>query len=321
MVLMVNTPMLSVVLTMLTRAAITTSKSGEPLRGRAFRSNLRFAPISSAIPLASAPFGRCALRLPKKRTRRADVPVTVPTVAGALRPSPVRAAPRTGSCTTPCSGVRTSADTSAQASGSALRATAFGAGRTARHSSAVAAPLRRLRRRRFPLRSAASRCLLWTPEAVGSHTPRSGLQGVPLASMACPFGDSRCHWVSGCCWTERMSVRHTLLVISWAACGCACHPPIYAHPGTDIRPTYARLSFGRHRCRRLSSTDIRRDASTLGPQPHRTLFGRPSLSQSSSGFGTKRTSGTRVRDRQFGTSATPFRPQEKELNRDRERPD
>ena len=74
MVLMVKTPMPSVVLTMPTRAAITTSRSGEPLRGRAFRSNLRFAPISSAIPLASAPFGRCALRLPKKRTRRADDP-------------------------------------------------------------------------------------------------------------------------------------------------------------------------------------------------------------------------------------------------------
>ena len=37
----------------------------EPLRGRAFRSNLRFAPISAPIPLASACFARCALRLPK----------------------------------------------------------------------------------------------------------------------------------------------------------------------------------------------------------------------------------------------------------------
>ena len=37
----------------------------EPLRGRAFRSNLRFAPISAPIPLASARFARCALRLPK----------------------------------------------------------------------------------------------------------------------------------------------------------------------------------------------------------------------------------------------------------------
>ena len=37
----------------------------EPLRGRAFRSNLRCAPISAPIPLASARFARCALRLPK----------------------------------------------------------------------------------------------------------------------------------------------------------------------------------------------------------------------------------------------------------------
>ena len=55
----------------------------------------------------------------------------------------------------------------ADASGSALRATAFGAGRSARHSSAVAAPLRRLRRRRFPQRSAA--------RSVPFHTPCGGL--------------------------------------------------------------------------------------------------------------------------------------------------
>ena len=54
MVQTVKSPMQSVVLQMLTSANITTSHSGEPLRGRAFRSNLRFAPISTAIPLASA---------------------------------------------------------------------------------------------------------------------------------------------------------------------------------------------------------------------------------------------------------------------------
>ncbi|MCY4503586.1 MAG: hypothetical protein OXE57_18760 [Alphaproteobacteria bacterium] len=70
--------MMLVLMMMLTNARITTSNSGEPLRGRAFRSNLRFAPISSAIPLASAPFGRCALRLPETRTGRAAVRDTVP---------------------------------------------------------------------------------------------------------------------------------------------------------------------------------------------------------------------------------------------------
>ena len=39
---------------------------GDPLRGRAFRSNLRCAPITAAIPVASAPSGRCALRLPQR---------------------------------------------------------------------------------------------------------------------------------------------------------------------------------------------------------------------------------------------------------------
>ena len=56
----------------------------------------------------------------------------------------------------PCSRARTSADTSARASGSVLRTTACGSRRTDRHSIAVAAPLRRLRRRRFPLRSCRS---------------------------------------------------------------------------------------------------------------------------------------------------------------------
>ena len=128
-------------------------------------------------------------------------------VAVALRASPVPAAPRTGLRTTPCTGVRTSADTSARAFGSALRATACGSGRTARHSSAVAAPLRRLRRLRFPLRSAASRCLLWTPEAVGSHTPRSSLQGLPWVSMSGHFRDFRRLWAPGDCWSERVTLR------------------------------------------------------------------------------------------------------------------
>ena len=76
--------------------------------------------------------------------------------------------------------------------------------------------------------------------ALGLTPHAAGCRGMPWVSMAGPFGDSRCHWVSGCCWIERMSHRHTLFVISWAACGCACHPPIYALPGTDIRPTYDR---------------------------------------------------------------------------------
>ena len=96
-------------------------------------------------------------------------------VAAALRASPVPASPRIGSRTirrgarrtragapaervrtslrtAPCTGVRMTADTAASASGSVLRTTARGSRRTVRHSIAVAAPLRRLRRRRFPKR-------------------------------------------------------------------------------------------------------------------------------------------------------------------------
>ena len=152
--------------------------------GRAFRSNLRCAPISAAIPIASVRFAHCALRLPSRLTGRAEVPDTVPGIrrpvlapalraalaasrsasasragarVGALPASPVRASPVTG--------LRTAAGATADASGSALRATARGPGRSARHSSAVAAPLRRLRRRRFPHRSGRSICRSLPPGA------------------------------------------------------------------------------------------------------------------------------------------------------------
>ena len=48
-----QTPMVMMVPMMDSGAGHRTIRLGEPLRGRAFRSNLRFAPISAAIPLAS----------------------------------------------------------------------------------------------------------------------------------------------------------------------------------------------------------------------------------------------------------------------------
>ena len=71
-------------------------------------------------------------------------------VTAALRASPVPASPSTGSRTASCTRVRTGADTSARTSGSVLRTTACGPGRTARRSRAAAASLRRVPRRRFP---------------------------------------------------------------------------------------------------------------------------------------------------------------------------
>ena len=100
-----QTPMVMMVPMMDTGADHRTTRLGEPLRGRAFRSNLRFAPISTAIPLASVRFAHCALRLPENRARRADMPDTAPDIrfvllAPALRASlvagfaPVHSVPR-----------------------------------------------------------------------------------------------------------------------------------------------------------------------------------------------------------------------------------
>ena len=72
--------------------------------------------------------------------------------------------------------------TSASASGSVLRTTACGSGRTARRSRAAAAPLRRVPRRRFPLRSCSA---LAVPDRPGrpwfSHPTH---QGCPPATDA-----------------------------------------------------------------------------------------------------------------------------------------
>ena len=80
--------------------------------------------------------------------------------AAALRASPVPASPRTGLRTAPGTGARTGAvtraDAAAAAFGSVLRTTACGSVRTAVRSRAAAAPLRRLRRLRFPERRCSS---------------------------------------------------------------------------------------------------------------------------------------------------------------------
>ena len=73
-----------------------------------------------------------------------------PARPGALRASPVPASPRTGLRTTRCTAAPTSAVTAAFAFGSVLRTTACVSLRTAGRSPAAAAPLRRLRRLRFP---------------------------------------------------------------------------------------------------------------------------------------------------------------------------
>ena len=153
-------------------------------------------------------------------------------VAAALRASPVSASPSTGSrsarCTirrtgavaralapaerartslrtAPGSRVHMTADSTASASGSVLRTTARGSGRIARHSVAVAAPLRRVPRRRFPHRSSSDSQLSGRHSAFRLHTPRIVDAGVPWGSMPCPCGAFRCQRGPCGCWSERVA--------------------------------------------------------------------------------------------------------------------
>ena len=113
---------------MATGAGIHATRLGDPLRGRALRCNLRFAPISAAIPVASVRFAHCALRLP----------------GGSLRSPPCAAPTRSWLCSTapaaspPCP-------------------SRHGAARRARRGTRFARPgrLRRLRRLRVSPRLVA----------------------------------------------------------------------------------------------------------------------------------------------------------------------
>jgi len=126
-------------------------------------------------------------------------------VAAALRASTVPASPDTGFRTAPCTTVRMTADSAVAVSGSVLRTTARGSRRTDRHSIAVAAPLRRLRRRRFPFRSPSDSWLFGRRSAFRLHTPRIADAGVPPGAMSCPFGVFRCRAGPCGCWTERVA--------------------------------------------------------------------------------------------------------------------
>ena len=209
---------------------------GVPLRGRAFRSNLRFAPISTAIPDASAPSGRCALRLPGGSLRSPPLPGRHARgearrlrrldrhgprlVAAALRAPPLSASPSTGSriarCTralapaertrtslrtTPCSRVRTSADTAAGVFAAVPRTTPCSIRCTPVRSSAAAAPTSRCHRRRFPELRCSSIGRPGPPGAASGFTPHASLMqachGGPCRALAGPFGANGGHAVVG----------------------------------------------------------------------------------------------------------------------------
>ncbi len=113
------------------------------------------APTVSASPSTGSRTARCT-------TKRIGVS------AGARAPAE---RDRTSLRTAPGTAVRTSADSTASAFDSVLRTTARGSGRIARHSSAVAAPLRRVPRRRFPHHECRLSVLFWTPEAARFSHP------------------------------------------------------------------------------------------------------------------------------------------------------
>ena len=134
---------------------------------------------------------RCRTLASSSSRRRCRPRASPRLVAAALRASPVPASPDTGLRTAPCTTVRTGADSTGFASGSVLRTTARGSGRIARHSSAVAAPLRRVPRRRFPHHECRLSVLFSTPEAARFSHPthrrcrRAGCAPAPPEPAIC----------------------------------------------------------------------------------------------------------------------------------------
>ena len=153
---------------------------GEPLRGRAFRSNLRFAPISTAIPLASA--RSRSLRAPLARV----APTPCRTSGHRARHSPLHARadashrlrPRCRLRRVPASALPAAlASAPVRAPAPAPPAACFARLPAARSasppaSSAAAAPARIARRTRYLLASPRHRAIT-AAEPVHSHTPRT----------------------------------------------------------------------------------------------------------------------------------------------------
>ena len=125
-----------------------------------------------------APALRAALAASRSASAsRAGAPVV------ALPASPVRASPVTGLRTS----VRTTAGATADASGSVLRTTAAGAVRGRRHSIAVAAPIRRVLRRRFPIAHTARFAVPYRPGRLFVHTRRIDDAGRAIGPYVRPF--------------------------------------------------------------------------------------------------------------------------------------
>ena len=75
---------------------------------------------------------------------------------------------------------------------------------------------------------------------LGFHTPRIDDAGVPWRSMSCLFGAIRGQTGPCDCWTERMSVRNSRIIIALSLHGPACHAAKLANARSETRAKHER---------------------------------------------------------------------------------
>ena len=91
---------------------------------------------------------------------------------------------------------------------------------------------------------------------LGSHTPRSRLQGGRMRPLCVPFADLRRLWPPGFCWSERMSHRYTPNIVALTAQGGSCRTPTCGRNATEHGINTDRYT-----------TDIRRSTGVAAPLP------------------------------------------------------
>ena len=84
---------------------------------------------------------------------------------------------------------------------------------------------------------------------LGGHTPRIDDAGVPSGIRLCAFGVLGGHRGACGCWSERVSVRYTRIVILLSPRDPACHPPIHGRHTPEHGMNTDRYTTGtRGRC-------------------------------------------------------------------------
>ena len=118
----------------------------------------------------------------------------------------------------------------------------------------------------------------------GFHTPRIGDAGVPYGPISCLFVVFWGRTGSCDCWTERVSVRYTRIVIVLSPGDRSCRPPIhgptYEDSGTDTRALCAGFSDMRLGCGHSSA----RRAQSAAPWRSDSWKARASATSASNSF-------------------------------------